>query len=54
METNENDKIKELISEMVGSCTCMTKTPDPEYHREDCKYAILRKEYDELLKTKIN
>jgi hypothetical protein len=35
--------------DMVGSCTCMTKTPEIEYHKETCKYRMLREAYEGLL-----
>ena len=25
----------------IGSCTCVTKTPDPQYHDERCTYRVL-------------
>ena len=32
------DVLRRLI---VGSCSCLTKTDDPAYHAEDCKYRII-------------
>jgi hypothetical protein len=26
---------------MVGSCNCLTKTHDPKYHNENCKYKAI-------------
>lgn len=26
---------------IIGSCSCMTKTPDAAFHSEDCKYRII-------------
>lgn len=37
---------------IVGSCTCLTKTPDIKFHKADCRYRLiveneqLRKERD--------
>lgn len=33
--------IYQLDLHILGSCNCMTKTPDPEYHAKTCKYARL-------------
>ncbi len=36
------DKLRErIIKNMVASCSCMTKTPIPEYHDQDCLYKVL-------------
>lgn len=29
------------LEERIGSCDCMTKTPETQYHGELCKYRIL-------------
>jgi len=36
--------MSELIQRLINqpSCTCLTKTPDPQYHKEDCEYKIYR------------
>ena len=31
---------KRLINLQVGGCTCMTKTPDIQYHNERCTYRL--------------
>jgi hypothetical protein len=36
-----NDMKARIIKQMVGSCSCMTKTPIPEYHEDDCLYRVL-------------
>ena len=33
--------VSKLYEEMVGSCSCLTKTPEVSCHAEDCKYRIL-------------
>lgn len=33
--------ISKLHEEVVGSCSCLTKTPEVSYHAQDCKYRIL-------------
>ena len=37
--------IKELVDSLeklkIGSCTCLTKTPDVEYHSDECRYRII-------------
>jgi hypothetical protein len=35
------DICKRLFQKMVASCECMTKTPNPEYHKPDCLYRVL-------------
>lgn len=37
-----------LLKAEIGSCTCLTKTHDPEYHDENCRYRILREVGAEL------
>lgn len=32
-------KIK-LHEMQIGSCTCLTKTPELKYHAEDCRYRV--------------
>lgn len=27
---------------MLGSCTCLTKTPAPAFHKDKCRYRVLR------------
>lgn len=29
-----------LMIARISSCTCLTKTPDPSYHAENCRYRI--------------
>jgi hypothetical protein len=36
-----NDLKSRIINQMVSSCSCMTKTPIPEYHEENCLYKVL-------------
>ncbi len=33
--------INDTTSLIVASCTCLTKTPDPAFHNEDCRYRRL-------------
>lgn len=33
--------IRRVRGAMVASCECMTKTPDPKYHKPECLYRIL-------------
>ena len=39
------DIVKELVDVLrkasVGSCNCMTKTPNPDYHAESCFYKTI-------------
>lgn len=32
----------------TASCTCLTKTPEPQYHAETCRYRCLRRVSDGL------
>lgn len=35
-------KVKAKIAEAtIASCECLTKTPDPLYHAQDCRYRML-------------
>lgn len=36
-----NDLRNRIIEQMGASCSCMTKTPIPEYHEADCLYKVL-------------
>lgn len=31
---------------MIGSCSCVTKTPEPDYHALDCPFAAMAKACD--------
>ncbi len=31
-----------MVRATIGSCSCLTKTPEPEYHAKYCGYRILR------------
>ena len=33
--------LNKLISLTIASCTCQTKTPEPEWHQEQCRYRTL-------------
>lgn len=37
-----NRILKNLRKAKLNSCNCATKTPEIEYHREDCLYRVLR------------
>ena len=39
----------ELFAAIPGSCTCLTKTSQHEYHKEDCKYRIIIEELNKRL-----
>ena len=44
-------KLKLVIASM-GSCTCCTKTPDTEHHKETCRYRLLVECYELLEELK--
>jgi len=37
----KNDVSKLESDSFVGSCTCLTKTPDIQYHKPGCKYRLI-------------
>jgi len=37
----------DLIMRTQGSCTCLTKTPNVEYHNVSCRYRLIMEEADE-------
>lgn len=37
-----------LIGQIVASCGCLTKTPEPKYHAPDCRYKHLAHRLEEL------
>jgi hypothetical protein len=43
--SKEKDIKANLQRMMIGSCSCMTKTPDDSYHYVDCKYRQLNEAY---------
>lgn len=45
---NPEVEAKSLISQMVGGCTCMTKTPDIQYHKDGCQYKEASKKLTKL------
>lgn len=42
----------QIIKDMGGSCNCLTKTPDMNYHKDDCNYKILSTKLKKLLTKK--
>jgi hypothetical protein len=46
---NNITKAMELVlSETIASCSCMTKSPKEQYHKDDCKYKKLMIIYNQL------
>lgn len=43
--TRATPDVSELVEALrkcsVGSCNCMTKSPDPQYHAEQCQYKMI-------------
>lgn len=35
----------DFIEMITTKCSCLTKTPDIEYHQEDCTYRVARETY---------
>lgn len=41
-EPTRKEKILSLLcTAIIGSCTCMRKTPEVKYHSPDCRYRVL-------------
>ena len=38
---DREDVIHNLMLLQIGSCTCYTKSPQHEWHKENCEYRIL-------------
>src|SRR3954471_8500436 len=38
--------ITNLAKLIVGSCTCLTKTPVLKFHAEDCRYRVIQEAYE--------
>lgn len=34
---------------MIASCTCMTKTNEPQFHKDNCRYKVLQDCFRELM-----
>ena len=32
---------RKIMFGLLGSCSCVTKTPDYRHHRDDCRYPVL-------------
>ena len=46
IDPDEKEKLlKKIRRNMVASCKCGTKTPDVEYHDDDCLYRVLSESY---------
>lgn len=43
-----HDLLHRMDLAMLGSCTCVTKTPDIAFHDEKCRYRVLREASAEL------
>jgi hypothetical protein len=43
---------RRLMIAGVTNCTCMTKTPDPGYHSDTCRYARTARAADRLDQVK--
>lgn len=53
--TNSVDIKANLYRMMLSSCSCVTKTNDPDYHYVDCRYRQLNEvlSYIEELESKV-
>lgn len=48
MTTEAQSLIVRIQEAMIGSCTCLTKTPNPDYHPPNCRYRVLHEAEVEL------
>lgn len=50
----EADILTRLMMAQCGSCSCMTKTPEPQYHAPHCATRVLQEAAEEItaLRTK--
>lgn len=46
---NPEKEIWNLMTAMAGSCNCLTKTPDSNYHKDDCNYKNISTKLKKLL-----
>lgn len=44
----EEDLLVRLRLAQCGSCSCMTKTPDPQYHAAHCATRVLQEAISEI------
>jgi hypothetical protein len=44
----EDDIVFRLMLATSSSCTCLTKTPDPIYHKLDCRYRVIMDAMEEI------
>ncbi len=45
---NSGDLIERIERATVASCSCLTKTPDWQYHEINCRYRLLQEAADQL------
>lgn len=38
-----------LMEQTIGSCNCLTKTPEVEYHKDDCNYKAISNKLKKML-----
>lgn len=48
--SERNGLLDRLHLATIGSCTCLTKTPDPQYHDNMCPYRLYRESAEEIEK----
>lgn len=50
----ENAKLREALGKLtIGTCTCMTKSPEVKFHGERCTYRIAKTALEEAKETVI-
>lgn len=52
-DIHEIDDVDVLIGQIVASCGCLTKTPEPKYHSTGCRYRHLIHRLEELRPTNV-
>jgi hypothetical protein len=56
INVDKSDIVWRLIYQCNSSCSCLTKTPEPEYHELNCRYRVLMDAITEIqeLRNPIN
>jgi hypothetical protein len=51
-DVHELTDIDTVITQIMASCRCMTKTPEPKFHADHCRYRHLAYRLEELTAAK--
>jgi hypothetical protein len=53
-DVHEIIDVDTLIGQIVASCGCLTKTPEPRFHAADCRYKHLAHRLEELRPSRLS